>query len=81
MYEDRLRRENTRELFEAIVSQLQDPDLVRSRRLLVLLAVVVAVVAIAVTIWGPLSWESLVAFSLTFLPGLVIARWILGRRF
>jgi hypothetical protein len=81
MNEDRLRRESTLELFEAIVSQLDDPDLVRSRRLLIALGVVVAVVVTAITIWGPLGWQSLLAFSLTFLPGMVIGRRILGRRF
>jgi len=80
MNDDRLRRESTREVFEAIVSQLDDPDLVRSRRLLVVLGAVVAAVVLAVTIWGPLSWYSLLAFSVTFCPGLLVGRSILGRR-
>lgn len=81
MNEDRLSRESTREVFEAIVSQLEDPDLVRLRRLQVVLGVVAVALAVAFTVWGPMSWHSLLGFFFTFFPGMLIGRNILGRQF
>jgi hypothetical protein len=81
MNDDRLRRESTREIFEAIVGELDDPELVRSRRLLLLLGVGVVVLAVALTAIGAVSWLSLVAFCSTFLPGLRLARFFLNRQF
>lgn len=81
MSEDRLSRESTREVFEAIVSQLEDPEVARMRRLLLVLGAAVFVVAVAITAVGPLGWHSLLAFLVTFVPGMVMGRRFVGRHF
>lgn len=73
MSDDRLIRANEREIFEAIISQLQDPEIVRLRRVYVLLSVCLFVLgSFAVTLVGKLGWYGMGAFCLTFLPGLVL---------
>ncbi|MGH9263765.1 MAG: hypothetical protein ACRD1D_03650 [Acidimicrobiales bacterium] len=82
MTDDRLSRESTREIFEAIVSAIVDPELVRLRRIFLALGCIFfAVGAGAVAVVGGLGWAGLVAFSSTFLPGVVVARKVLDRRF
>lgn len=81
MSDDELLRANEREIFEAIVSQLQDPEVVRFRRVFVLLSVVLFVLgSFAVAVVGQLGWHGMCAFCLTFLPGLVLGWKFLGRR-
>lgn len=82
MSDDRLSRESTREIFEAIVSAIVDPELVRLRRIFLALGITFfAVGAVAVAVVGGLGWAGLLAFSSTFLPGAVVARKVLDRRF
>ena len=81
MNDDELLRANEREIFEAIVSQLQDPEVVRLRRVFVLLSIGLFVLgSLAVTVVGQLGWRGVCAFCLTFLPGLVLGWKIHGRR-
>lgn len=82
MSDDQLSPERDREIFEAIVSQLQDPELVRLRRRFVGVSVAFFLAGvIGVTVVGGLGWIGLLAFSSTFLPGVVVGQRIHGRRF
>lgn len=81
MNDDSLRESSTREIFEAIVAQLEDPEVGRRRRTMLLVGAAVFVVAVVVTIGGGLGWQILLAFSSTFIPGLIVAVRISGRRF
>ena len=81
MTDDHVSAASSREVFEAIVSQLADPEVVRVRRKMLLLGAAVVLGAIVVTITLGLGWQTLLAFSSTFLPGLVVALRIPGRRF
>jgi hypothetical protein len=79
---DRLSRASNREVFEAIVSQLEDPELVWLRRIFLLLGVAVYVAGVlAVTVVGRLGLAGLVGFSATFIPGVALARRAHTRRF
>lgn len=82
MSDDRASRASDREIFEAIVSQLDDPELVRLRRTFLLLGIVCFVIgAVAVALLGGLGWPGFIAYSSTFVPGVVVARRICVRRF
>lgn len=82
MSDDRLIRANEREIFEAIISQLKDPEIVRLRRVYVLLSVFLFVLgSLAVTVVGKLGGHGMWAFCLTFVPGLVVGWSISVRRF
>jgi hypothetical protein len=79
---DRLSRASTTEVFEAIVSQLDDPELLWLRRIfLVLGAAVYLAGALAVTVVGGLGLPGLIGFSATFVPGVALARRAHTRRF
>lgn len=79
---DRLSRAANQEVFEAIVSQLDDPELVWMRRIFLLLGLAVYLAgALAVTVVGGLGLPGLVGFSATFVPGLALARRARTRRF
>ena len=76
MSDEPLMRANDWEIFEAIISQLQDPEVVRLRRIYVLLSVglfVLGSVAVAV-VCGP-GWGAMCGFCATFVPGLVLG-WV-----
>ena len=82
MSDDRLIRANEREIFEAIISQLEDPEVVRLRRFYALLSVGLFVIgSVAVTVVGSLGWLGMGAFCSTFVPGAVIGWTITVRRF
>ena len=81
MTDDQVSAASSREVFEAIVSQVADPELVRVRRKMLLLAAAAILGAIVATVTLGLGWQTLLAFSSTFLPGLVAALRIPGRRF
>jgi hypothetical protein len=82
MTDDRLSRENERELFEAIVADLPDPEVVQFRRIFLLLGVTVYVAAVvALTFAGGFGWAGVIGFSATFVPGMVMAWRRLRRRF
>jgi hypothetical protein len=81
MDEDRVSRERDREIFEAIVSQLEDPESVWPRRaFLVLSACIFVVCALAIAVVGGMGWPGVLAFSSTFVPGLLVARRFLRRQ-
>lgn len=82
MSDDRVIRANEREIFEAIISQIADPEVVRLRRVYVLLGLALFVLgSLAVTLVGKLGWHGMCAFCLTFVPGLVIGWTYSVRRF
>jgi len=79
---DRLSQASNREIFEAIVSQVEDPELTWLRRIFLLLGAAVYVAgALAVTVAGGLGLPGLIGFSATFLPGVALARRAHTRRF
>lgn len=81
MSDDALIRANERELFEAIVSQIVDPELTRMRRLFVLLGACMFVLGVvAVSLAARLGWPGLCSFCATFVPGLLLARRMSLRR-
>ena len=80
MTDDQVSAASGREVFEAIVSQLADPEVVRVRRRMLMLGAAAVLGAVVVTITLGLGWQTLLAFSSTFLPGLVVALRIPGRR-
>lgn len=82
MSDDRLSRASDDEIFEAIVSKLVDPELLRLRRMfLVLGASLFLLGVLLVGVVGGLGWPGLLAFSSTFVPGVVLARRMHVRRF
>ena len=82
MSDDRLSRASDREIFEAIVSQLVDPDLRRLRRIFLVLGGCLFLVGVlAVGVVARLGWPGLLAFSSTFVPGVVLVRRVHLRRF
>lgn len=82
MSDDRLIRANEQELFEAIVSELVDPELLRARRIFLVMGVILfAMGVLAVAVVAGLGWPGLLAFSSTFVPGVVLGRRLLARRF
>ena len=82
MSDDRLLPANEREIFEAIISQLQDPEVVRLRRVYVLLGVCLFVLgSLAVAVVGKLGWHGMCGFCLTFIPGLAIGWNVYVRHF
>ena len=79
---DRLSRASNREVFEAIVSQIDDPELAWLRRIFLLLGAAVYFAGVlAVTVVGGLGLPGLIGFSTTFLPGVALARRAHTRRF
>lgn len=77
MSDEPVMRANEQEIFEAIVSQLQDPEVVRLRRIYVLLSVGLFVLgSVAVSAVGGLGRGGMCAFCATFVPGLVLG-WLL----
>lgn len=81
MSDDRLSRDSTKEVFDAIVSQLEDPELRRVRRIFLVLGLVLfAAGTLTVTVVAGLGWTGFLAFSSTFLPGVALARRYHGRR-
>jgi hypothetical protein len=82
MSDDRLIRANEREIFEAIVSQVVDPELVRLRRMFLVMGVSLFVLGtLAVAVVGGLGVAGVGAFCSTFVPGLIVARSVYVRRF
>ena len=82
MFDDRLSREVDREIFEAIVPRLVDPELARLRRIFLVLCVALyAVGTLAVGMVAGLGGAGVLAFSSTFLPGVAVAQRLLRRRF
>lgn len=81
MTDDQVSAASSQEVFEAIVSQLSDPEEVRIRRKMLFLGATAVLAAIVITITFGLGWQALLAFASTFLPGFVVALRILGRRF
>ena len=79
MTDDQVRAASSREVFEAIVSHVADPEVVRVRRKMLLLGAAAVLGAIFVTITLGLEWQTLLAFSSTFVPGMVLALRIPGR--
>lgn len=79
---DRLSRASNREVFEAIVSQLDDPELQWLRRIFLLMGFAVYVAgALAITVLGGLGLPGLLGFSATFVPGVALACRGYTRRF
>ena len=75
MSDDRLSWEGDRETFEAIVSQLEDPEVARLRRTFWILGAVFFVVGVlAVTVVGGLGWPGFAGFSSTFVLSASIAQ-------
>ncbi len=80
MYEERLSRESDLEIFEAITSELRDPEVAQLGRIFLLLGVSIYLAAIlALTTVGDFGWPGILGFSATFVPGLVMA-WRRHRR-
>lgn len=81
MSDDALINANEREIFEAIVSELADPELAHLQRVFVLLSASLFVLgAVAVTAVGGLGWAGFCSFCLTFFPGLLLVRRVYVRR-
>lgn len=81
MSDDALIRANEREVFEAIVSQIVDPELTRLRRLFLVLGTILFVAGtLAVTVAARLGWPGVCSFWTTFVPGLLVSRRIYLRR-
>jgi len=78
--DDRIASESTREMFEAIVSQLDDPEVVRMRMIVLVLGAAIFVTAIAVTVSAGLGWQLLLAFCSTYVPGVLVVLRIVERR-
>jgi hypothetical protein len=67
MNDDRLSWASDREIFEAIVSQLEDPEVARLRRAFWALGAVFFLLGVlAVTVVGGLGWAGFAGFSTTF---------------
>lgn len=82
MTDDRLSRQSDRELFEAIVADLRDPELVQLRTMFLLLGVAVYLAAVvALTFAGGFGWPGVLGFSATFVPGMAMAWRRVRRRF
>ena len=81
MNDGRMSAAGTREVFEAIVSQLDDPELVQGRRRITVMAVALFLAAAAVTLIGGMGWQTLLAFSSTFVPSVIVLWRTFGRRF
>jgi hypothetical protein len=81
MSDDQMSAAGTREAFEAIVSQLQDPELLQARRRIAVLAVAFFTAAGAITVLGGYGWQTMLAFSSTFVPSVVLVWRVSGRRF
>jgi hypothetical protein len=81
MNDDQVSSAATREVFEAIVSQIEDPELVQVRRRIAVLAVTFFVAAAVVTIIGNMGWQTMLAFSSTFVPSVIVLWRIFGRRY
>lgn len=80
MNDDAMRAASSEELFEAIVSRIEDPEVVLARRKALLMGAVVLVGAVVVTVVAGLGWEVLLAYCSTFVPGLLLALRLSGRR-
>ena len=81
MTDDRLSRQANRDAFDAIVSQVEDPERRYFRRLFLILgATLLAAAAVAFIAAG---WGSpvVVAFSASYLPGMVAGERFFERRY
>jgi hypothetical protein len=79
--DDALISASEREVFEAIVSQLVDPEVARLQRVFLILSVSLFLVgAVGVTVVGGLGWAGLCSFSVTFFLGLLVVRRVFLRR-
>lgn len=82
MTDDRLSRESDREIFEAIVADLRDPEFVQLRTMFLLLGVAVYLAGVvALTFAGGFGWPGFLGFSATFVPGMAVAWRRVRRRF
>lgn len=78
MNDDRLSWASDREIFEAIVSQLDDPEVARVRRAFWALGALFFLLGVlGVTVVGGLGWPGFAGFSTTFLASAAVA----NRRF
>jgi hypothetical protein len=74
MSDDRLQAGNDLEVFEAIVSNLRDPEVAQFGRMFLLLGITVYIAAIvALTTAGGFGWHGAFGFSATFVPGMYFA--------
>jgi hypothetical protein len=74
MSDDRVQAGSDLEIFEAIVSNLRDPEVTQFGRMFLLLGVTVYIAAIvALTTAGGFGWHGAFGFSATFVPGLFFA--------
>jgi hypothetical protein len=82
MNDDQLSRESDLHTFEAIISEIRDPELTHITRMLLLLGVTVYVAGIlALTTAGGLGWPGVFGYSATYVPGLLLALRRQQRRF
>lgn len=69
-----------REVFEAIVARLHDPEMLHVRRVFLFLGITVYLAAtLALTTAGGFGWPGVVGFTATFVPGVAVA-WRRHRR-
>ena len=81
MNDDRLSWAGDREIFEAIVSQLEDPEVARLGRAFWALGALFFVLGVlAVTVVGGLGWPGLAGFSTTFAASAAVAHRRFRRR-
>ena len=81
MNDDRLSWASDREIFEAIVSQLEDPEVARLRRVFRALGALFFVLGgLAVTVVGGLGWPGFAGFSTTFALSAALAHRRFRRR-
>lgn len=71
MTDDRLSRQANRDAFDAIVSQVEDPEHRYFRRLFLILGATLFATATAAILAGGWGWPAVVAFSCSYLPGMV----------
>lgn len=77
---DRSSGVSDREVFEAIVARVRDPEMLHVRRVFLILGITVYLAAmLALTAAGGFGWPGAVGFTATFVPGLVVA-WRRHRR-
>ena len=81
MNDDRVSWASDREIFEAVVSQLEDPEVARLRRAFWALGALFFVLgALAVTVVGGLGWPGFAGFSTTFAISAAVAHRRFRRR-
>lgn len=79
MTDDRIASQSDHDIFDAIVSQMEDPELIRIRVIASGLGAGVLVTVIAVIILAGLGWQLFLAFCSTFVPGMVLVLRVAGR--